>query len=87
MNLAAQKSHRKIAVTTVAANGLGSQPFRCRNGRVFRFAGRKKIASDFSDFGGWPQNRRKLAVTTAASHRSRLTSRPQRPRDTLVMIH
>ena len=37
--LAAQKSHQ-IAVTQA-----GSQPFRYRNCRVFRFAGRKKIAS------------------------------------------
>ena len=41
--LAAQKSHRKIAVTTAAA--MCSQPFRCRNRKVFHFGGRKKIAS------------------------------------------
>ena len=31
---------------------------------------------------GDPQNRRKLAATTAVSHHSRALSRPQRPRDT-----
>ena len=66
--LVAQNSHCKLAVTTLAANG--SQPFHCRNRRPQKIA----IASDFC---GHPQNRRKLAATTAASHRS-----PQRPPDT-----
>ena len=37
-----------------------------------------------SDFWGLPQNRRKIAATTAASRRSRAILRPQRPRDTKV---
>ena len=43
-------------------------------------AAKKSLAA--SDFGGLPQNRRKLAATTAASSRSRAILRPQRPRDT-----
>ena len=37
--LAARKSHRKIAVTTVAASGLANHSTLCR---IFRFAGRKR---------------------------------------------
>ena len=43
-------------------------------------AAKKSLAA--SDFWGLPQNRRKIAATTAASRRSRAISRPQRPRDT-----
>ena len=43
-------------------------------------AAKKSLAA--SDFWGYPQNRRKLAATTAASRSSRAISRPQRPRDT-----
>ena len=46
-------------------------------------AAKKSLAA--SDFWGWPQNRRKIAATTAASRRSRAISRPQRPRDTKLM--
>ena len=45
-------------------------------------AAKKSLAA--SDFWGYPQNRRKLAATTAASRRSRAISRPQRPRDTKI---
>ena len=43
-------------------------------------AATKSLAA--SDFLGLPQNRWKLAATTAASRRSRAILRPQRPRDT-----
>ena len=43
-------------------------------------AAKKSLAA--GDFWGLPQNRRKLAATTAASRRSRAILRPQRPRDT-----
>ena len=79
-NLAAQKSHRKIAVTTVAASGLASIPLQKSQGFFASPAAKKSLAA--SDFWGWPQNRRKIAATTAASRRSRAISRPQRPRDT-----
>ena len=59
----------------------GSQPFRCRNRRVFCFGGRK-ISLAAGDFWGWPQNRRNIAATTAASRRSRAFSPRKRPRDT-----
>ena len=84
IGLAAQKSHRKIAVTTVAASGLATIPLQTSL-KVFRFAGRKKNASVL---GGYLQNRRmrqKLAGTTAANRRSRAISRPQRQRDTKII--
>ena len=75
----AQNWHRKIAVTTGAASRLATIPLQKSQG--FRFAGRKKtdIANNFE---GHPQNRRKLAATTAASRRQSAISQPQRPRDT-----
>ena len=78
--LAAQNSHRKIAVTTVAASG--SQPFRCRNRRVFRFTGRKKIASLATFWDISLKIAGKSQRPRPQSRRSRAISRPQRPRDT-----
>ena len=48
--LAAQKSHRKIAVTTVAVSGL-TTPFRCRIAGFFASPAPKKPL-DASDFWG-----------------------------------
>ena len=63
---------------------------RTRNHSVAEIAGffalpaaKKSLAA--SDFGGYPQNRRKIAATTAASRRSRAILRPQRPRDTKIV--
>ena len=47
-------------------------------------AEKKSLAA--SDFWGSPQNHRKLAATTAASHRSCAIPRLQRPRETKVQL-
>ena len=62
---AAQKSHRKIAVTTVAASGLATIPLEIA-GFFASPAAKKSLAA--SDFWGLPQNRKKLAMTAVASH-------------------
>ena len=67
-NLSSTKSHRKIAVTTVAASGLATNPLQNSQGFSLRRP----------HFWGYPQNRRKLATTTAASRHSHAISRPQR---------
>ena len=83
---AAQTSHRKIAMTTVAASGLATIS---RNRKVLCFGGRKKSLAA-GDFLGYPQKSqeacsdqsckspqpRDLAAAATA------ISRPQRPRDT-----
>ena len=68
-DLAAQKSHRKIAMTTVAARGLATIPLQKSQGFSLRRPQTNRQAA--SDFWGRPQNRKKLAATTAASRRSR----------------
>ena len=80
VSLAAQKLHRKIAVTTVAASGLATIPLQKSQGFSLRRPQNKSLGP--SDFWGCPQNRRKLAATMAASRRSPAILRPQRPRDT-----
>ena len=66
LDLAARTSYREIAMTAVAARGLANIPlqksqgfslrrlqktFRCRNRRVFRFAGRKTKIASLAIFG------------------------------------
>ena len=78
--LAAQESHRKIAMTTVAASGARNHSAADIAGFSASLAAKRSLAA--SNFGGQPQNHRKLAATMAASRRSRAVLRPQRPRDT-----
>ena len=74
--LAAQESHRKIAVTTVAASGLATIPLQKSQG--FSLRRPQKNRQPLAILGV----SLKIAATTAASCRSRAISRPQRPRDT-----
>ena len=73
-HLVSQKSHRRIAVTTVAASGLATIPLQ-KSG-LFCIAGRKKKIAIASDSWGYPQNcgssqRPWPQVAAAARFRSR----------------
>ena len=80
--IAAQESHRKLAVTTVAVSGLAT--IALQKSQVFSLRRPQKWQT-LAIFGGYPQNRRKLAATTAASRCSCAIARPQRPRDTKII--
>ena len=76
--LAAQKSHRN------RSDHSGRKRARSHSAADIAglFASPATKKSQLLAILGYPQNRRKLAATTAASRRSRAISRPQRPQDT-----
>ena len=82
--LAAQKSHRKIAVTMVAASGLATIPLQKSQGFSLRWQQQNRWP--LAIFGASLKIAGKLAATAAASRRSRAISRPQRPRDTKFLV-
>ena len=72
--LAAQKSHRKIAVTTVAASGLATIPLQKSQGFSLHRQQKKSLSPAIFGVSN-PQHRRKLAMTTATSLRNGAISR------------
>ena len=86
LNLAAQKSHRKIADDSDHGGCKWARGYSAAEiAGVFRFAGRKQKSLAASDlFLVSLTNRRKLAATMAASRRSHAISRLQWPRDTKI---